>query len=233
MSVPAIKTQRGDPLANSRATQDIIDFETSYFWYEINEVVIRFFDVASVELDRLEKKYWKHLVTVHGNDERGLEVARWQFETEKEHSLERRKALGSLALDYLASALKKKLHQLKRVGEPIVLKEKTYPGKGWLQCVKNEYQQRFGIEFEKSPVPYSRIQEIVLARNAGVHRENRSALTRYRSSVENPRFARSDGVFYKFVVTRDTFCSAVGDATTFVSWVGGELKRFRTVDEVK
>ena len=73
---------------------------------------------------------------------------------------------------------------------------------GWLGYTADEYQKRFGIDFKAGPVSFERIQELVLARNAGIHREDAGNLEAYVAKIKEPAFVDDGYVGEYFFVTR-------------------------------
>ena len=98
-----------------------------------------------------------------------------------------------------------------------------YGGKGWLAKVETEYRYRFGIDLQNLAAAFSRIQELVLARNAGIHRDPRS-MDKYLRSIEAPRFVDNDGEFW---LTEKVLIETIKDCKQFVDRVVAELKKLR------
>jgi hypothetical protein len=86
------------------------------------------------------------------------------------------------------SALKETLHSATRYFKDTRPANGPYPGDGWLAKLTQEYTDRFEIEFRRSPSPFERIEELVLARNAGIHRDQAGAMDEYLAKVKAPRF---------------------------------------------
>jgi len=78
--------------------------------------------------------------------------------------------------------------------------QKSYENDGWLEKVSNEYQQRFAIDFSKGPVSFEPVQELVLARNAGVHRDDGN-MSDYLRKIDKPTFVDDED---RFFVTKHT-----------------------------
>ena len=93
-------------------------------------------------------------------------------------------------------------------------------GKHWLARLQNEYRDRFGIDFCNGPVAIERIEELALARNAGLHWEG-NALTEYEQRVPNPRFLE----FGIVIVSTDKLNEALEETKKFLGWVVDELKK--------
>jgi hypothetical protein len=87
--------------------------------------------------------------------------------------------------------------------------------------LKNEYKARFHIDFNQCP-EFTRIEELVLARNAGIHTETPGPFNTYRKRV-NPRFIDDAG---QFSVDLTSYRIAVEEVKKFMKWVvSSELKK--------
>lgn len=95
-------------------------------------------------------------------------------------------------------------------------------GRGWVQRRQDEFRVRFNIDFAEGPIPIGYLEELVLARNAGLHWDG-SALEEYRRRVAVPRFIKEGSL----TVDRDSFLQATSDVVNFVKWVHVELKKLR------
>ena len=147
-------------------------------------------------------------------------MAREEAEWEATLQLRRKQAIGALALNLLEESLKQRLCLAKGYFDATHPRRGRYSGDGWPNRFKAEYEHRFRIDFNNSPVPFSRIEELVLARNAGIHR----GIDDYLKKIKNPRFVNDDG---KFSVDVTNYRSAVKDVKDFTKWVISELKKFR------
>jgi len=107
---------------------------------------------------------------------------------------QRKQGVGALGLDWLMCSLQGALHSAKKYLNSTHAPKPPYKGRGWLEKVSNEYQQRFGIDFTKGPIHFERIQELVLARNAGIHRDDGNLET-YLEKIEKLRFVDGEDRF--------------------------------------
>ena len=71
-------------------------------------------------------------------------------------------------------------------------------------------------------MPFERIRELVLARNAGIHRENEKTLHNYLLKVKNPRFVDDED---RFFVVKEALVVAIGECEQFVKWVVSEIRK--------
>src|SRR5262249_46726804 len=115
-------------------------------------------------------------------------------EFERSRNEQRGQVLGAAALQYLFSTLKAHLNEVARhyFRDSHPRKSGRYSGNGELERLRNEFIERFKIDFASSAL-YARIEELALARNAGIHPE--TALGEYLSKVRSPRFYK-DGEFF-------------------------------------
>lgn len=116
--------------------------------------------------------------------------------------------------------------------------DKTHPVKppyskdeGWLGYAADEYQKRFGIDFKAGPVHFERMQELVLARNAGIHREDKAVLDEYITKIKKPAFVAEGYAGKCFFVTRDAFVPMIQDCEQFVKWAVAEIQRLRAAKQ--
>jgi hypothetical protein len=102
-----------------------------------------------------------------------------------------------------------------------------YAGKNWLLKEKDEYLKRFQIDFDKAP-QFERVQELVLARNAGIHDAD-SPPTEYMEKVRKPLFIGSDAARIPTLeVKRDELIQILKETEAFIEWVVKEIKRVKT-----
>jgi hypothetical protein len=142
---------------------------------------------------------------------------------------QRLQGVGALALDWLMSSLQTALRGVKSHLDKAHPARPPYDDRdeGWLGLIRDEYQKRFGIDFTTGPVPFERIQELVLARNAGIHREQKGNVDTYVKKIKKPAFVDygDDGEF--FFVTRDALVAIIADSDKFITWVVGEIETRR------
>jgi len=137
-------------------------------------------------------------------------------------------SIGVLALDWLMSSLKGALQGASNYLNASHPGKGPYKGDGWLAKLQGEYYERFGIDFTRGPVDVCHIQELVLARNAGIHRDLEGPLEEYLAKVNRPSFIESgeDGKEFVFV-TRNALVAIIDDAEKFVDWVVSEIEKLR------
>ena len=146
-----------------------VDFSIS-----TRELILRVFDSATAALDDEHKKYKdyfdKNIGKAYERDESEGGIMSSEMDWEEDMYRQRRQGVGALALDWLTFSLQEALNGAKKYLDSSHPPKASYAGKSWLFRTANEYQERFKIDFNKAPVSFDRIQEVVLARNAGVHR---------------------------------------------------------------
>lgn len=203
----------------------------SFFSHDARDLILKVFVTASETLDDEWKRYVKtfeEYISEPRADESEVGIAYSEKDWEEDRHRQRVQAIGALALDWLMSSLKGVLSRAKRYldkshpADPKGYKTKTT--KGWLGVLFKEYKDRFGIDFTAGPVPFDRIEELVFARNAGVHRENENALGTYLDNVKHPRFVDPEDQFF---VTKDALVVVIGECEQFVVWVDSELRKRR------
>ena len=117
------------------------------------------------------------------------------------------------------------LHSAKRYLDSTHPPKPPYKGDGWIGKVSNEFQQRFNIDFSKGPIPFERIQELVLARNAGIHRDQGNLET-YVAKIPKPAFVDEEGQFF---VTIDALILIIQDCEEFIKWVVSEIEKLHPI----
>ena len=215
---------------------DFFGFQASEFSMDVRDVVVKLYISASAKLEELEKGYEKETterrkqaLSEEEHDE-AFQSDCWEEELQRQ----RQQALGALALDCLSTSLEKTLNSAKTSfdnthprGRLSKLRGKHLDrNKIWLSKLEKEYLDRFKIKFQDSPVAFTRIEEIVRARDSGIHREG-NALATYMKKVPTPRFIEEFDGKDSFWVTPQTFLEAVNDAEKFVEWVISELEKLR------
>jgi len=199
--------------------------EAVAFSNDAHALILRVFVTASETLDDEWKRYVKSLEKYISEDievDRALQEKDWEEELHRQ----RMQGVGALALDWLMSSLKGTILGSKRY------LDKSHPAdlkgyrtkKGWLLDVSKEYKDRFGIDFTVSPVPFDRIEELVFARNAGIHREDYGSLEEYIAKVKNPRFVDDER---RFIVTRDALEVVIKECEQFVQSVVSDIEKLR------
>ena len=81
--------------------------------------------------------------------------------------------------------------------------------------LKEEFAQRFGIDFEKSTL-FAAVRELALARNAGIHPES---LSEYKEKVRSHRFCKGG----QFNVELKPFMEILNETDQFFGWVVKEM----------
>jgi hypothetical protein len=94
-----------------------------------------------------------------------------------------------------------------------------------LGALSTEYKERFDIDFSLAPVPFKDIQELVLARNAGIHRSEEYLEKEYLGQVEKPVFMDDEA---RFFVTREALILIIAKCETFIKWIVAEVEKLRT-----
>jgi histidinol phosphatase-like enzyme len=134
---------------------------------------------------------------------------------------QRKQGVGSLALDWLMNSLKDALHGAKTYLDQTHPSHGGYTGKNWLARMADEYRKRFGIDLGSGPVKFDRLQELVLARNAGIHR-SREILDEYLAKVEKPAFVDDEE---RFFVTSEALVQISKECEQFIEWVVKEIEK--------
>ncbi len=204
---------------------DWLDFERDEFKGSVRTVIVEVFEKGIERLEHLWKEQNQKLTeeAEQAKGEEDRDIA-WHLVSWEEYlHQQRQQALGSLALDWLMSSLHGRLNELKKYFDKSHPAAPPYKGDGWLSKMRQEYLSRFGIDFSRSE-RFATMEELVLARNAGIHRDNPGVIAEYRKKVREPGFIDSNG---EFEVTRGKFQQVVSDAEDFVGWVVDELKSLR------
>jgi hypothetical protein len=206
---------------------EAIDFEI-----KTQNLILPVFDNATNALNDEWKKYLarmdKQIAEAYKRDEGEGGMMSQERDWEEDLHRQRLQGVGALALDWLMSSVQVALRGAKSY------LDKTHPAKppyskdeGWLGCAADEYQKRFGIDFKAGPVHFERMQELVLARNAGIHREDKAVLDEYITKIKKPAFVAEGHVGEDFFVTRDALVPMIQDCEQFVKWAVAEIQRLR------
>jgi hypothetical protein len=95
--------------------------------------------------------------------------------------------------------------------------------KGWLRQYKIVFQELLGCNWERSPVPLSHFEEIVLARNVIEHEGHITLLEKRRDPQYRSKYPvslYSDEMFPELVgVTEESLRKAMGMVNEFVTWL--------------
>ena len=204
------------------------------FDFEITaeHLILRVFDSASKTRDDEWGNYVKRFDArmSKGMDESQVGYAFSERDWEEGLHRQRMQGVGALALDWLMCSFQGALHSAKKYLDATHPPNAGgYKGDGWLSKVATEYQQRFGIDFKKGPISFGRIEELVLARNTGIHRDDGN-LKSYLAKVQKPLFVEHDD---QFCVTRDALVAIMKECEEFLKWVIAELTKLRPASAVK
>ncbi len=194
-------------------------------FYDVDSIATELYQAAIQKLEELEKEYDQkaraHVATAKTEDEH-IQLSQEQ-EWEEQLSFRRKQALGSLPLHLLQLSVKARLERAKSYFDATHPAQRTYSNKtGWPGRLMTEYKERFGIDFERCPSQFTRIEELVLARNAAIHSEEPEAMKEYLEKVNSPRFVNDEDQFWVNVAT---YRAAVSDAKAFMKWVIDELEK--------
>lgn len=202
------------------------------FTLDAEHLILRVFDSASEALNDEWNKYvegFKQDIS-KATDEGEIGMAYQEKDWEEDLQRQRMQGVGALTLDWLMSSLKKMLHSAKKyLDKSHPANAKGYKIRGWLREVSKEYRERFGINLAQGP-SFSRIEELVLARNVGIHREDEKTLEKYLATVKKPVFVDDED---RFFVTRDALVQIIKDCEEFLKWAVLELKRLRSAAQMK
>ncbi len=203
------------------------------FSIDAHSLILRVFDVASTALDEEWKKdtefFNKKIAEAYAVDEAEGGYLSQEKDWEEHLYRQRMQGVGALALDWLMSKLQDALHSAKRYLDSTHPSKPPYKGDGWIGKVSNEFQRRFNIDFSKGPIPFERIQELVLARNAGIHRDQGNLET-YLAKISKPAFVDEED---RFFVTRDALILIIKECEKFLKWVVSEIEKLRPITKAR
>jgi hypothetical protein len=202
------------------------------FGIKTQNLILPVFDNATNALNDEWKKHLarkdKQIAEAYKRDEGEGDMMSHERDWEEDLHRQRLQSVGALALDWLMSSVQVALRGAKSY------LDKTHPAKppysrdeGWLGFAADEFQKRFGIDFKAGPVRFERMQELVLARNAGIHREDKAVLDEYITKIKKPAFIAEDYVREYFFVTREALVPMIQDCEQFVKWAVAEIQRLR------
>jgi hypothetical protein len=193
-------------------------------------LILGVFDSASAALDdewnKFADGFQKEIEKAYSIDEHEGSMLSQEKDWEEDLFRQRRQGVGALALDWLKDSLQNALLSAAKHLDATHPHKKPYKSNdmGWIGTIADEYQKRFGIDFKAGPVPFALIQELVLARNAGVHREQGEALKQYLEKVEKPVFVDDED---RFFVKRDDLVRTINESEKFLRWVVSEIEKLR------
>jgi hypothetical protein len=202
---------------------DWLEAEKDIFASEVREVVLPLYQAATERISqwRRHNEAQYRAAIAEAKDDWAVTDAHGQAAWRETRYDEQEQAVGSLALHHLCTALKLALTDATRFFKQSHPRSAgAYSGEHWLARLKNEYVCRFGVDFDKAPVPIERIEELALARNAGLHWEG-DALREYEEKVSEPRFLESGIV----KVSPQQLDAAISDAQRFVGWAVDQLRQ--------
>lgn len=203
---------------------DLFDVEKTSFDQQFHEVVLPILDFSYDRLLKLgreiDSEYEEAMsrATSHAEE---IDARGWA--AYKETVLDEQKlAVGAALLNVLQVGLKDTLDGMSRYFNTSHTPKPNYLGKSWLHRKQVEFLDRFGVDFKKSPVDFSSVEELVLARNAAIHSTD-PTFDEYRKTIPVPRF--TNGLF--LVVERAALVDCFNDVNEFLKWVWAQLKEIR------
>jgi hypothetical protein len=209
--------------------------ESQEFSVDARELVLQVFLLTMDKLDEQWKRFEELMeeriegtIKARGEDEVESVPIYEEMALEQELQRQRKQGVGALALDWLMYSLKDTLNRAKRYFDESHPAKPRYKGDGWIAKMKAEYLDRFGIDLEQGP-HFTRIEELTLARNAGIHRDEKT-IREYLDKTKEPRFVDFDldgDDPLKFDVPRQALFSIISEAELYVDWVISELKVLR------
>ena len=199
------------------------------FSLKTSNLILPVFDNATNALSdgwkKYEETFKEQIAKAYKRDEAEGGMMSQERDWEEDLHRQRMQGVGALALDWLMSSVQVALRGAKSY------LDKTHPAKppynreeGWLGLATDEYQKRFGIDFTKGPVRFERIQELVLARNAGIHREDKGNVEKYVAKIKKPVFVDYGYEGEYFFVIRDPLVAMIADCEKFIEWVVREVE---------
>ena len=207
--------------------------EAADFSIKAQHVILPLFESASQALDREwkaeEEKYRKSIADAYKVDEAEGSIMSSEKYWMEDIYRQRKQGVGSLALDWLMNSLKDALHGAKTYLDKSHPSKGAYAGDGWLARIADEYKKRFGIDLGSGPMRFERLQELVLARNAGVHR-SQQILDEYLGKVRKPAFVDDKDQFF---VSTEALVQIANECEQFTQWVVAEIQRLSPVKRPK
>lgn len=203
---------------------DIFELEKEGFSRSFRELVLPIFQDSEASFDKrsdeIEANFKK--ATSKVTNEAEMEEAGAWADYQKHVLGQQKEVVGAALLNVVCSALRASLDSMSRyfaASHP----RGDYGGRGWLENRRAEFKSRFGIDFNASPTDFTRIRELILARNAGVHNAP-GTLREYEKNIPAPRFIANRSL----VLREESLVASFEDANKFVQWVWGELKQIRS-----
>jgi len=94
---------------------------------------------------------------------------------------------------------------------------------GWLRCYKKAFQDLLGCDWDNAPVPFSILEDVVLARNAIQHEGHISSLDRWQDTEYRSKYPASlfvDEIWPGLIsVTESNLKLAMDSIERFVGWL--------------
>jgi hypothetical protein len=209
---------------------DLFEIGLSSFSEELYEVIVPFYEQGSAKLQEWEqqrRELLDKMLNEAKDDEGEVQYANGLVGQIEWRNKQKGQILGAATLHFVYSTLKINLRQLARYfNETHPRTPESYKGKSELDRLREEFAQRFGIDFEKAPF-FNSARELALARNAGIH-SNIETLREYKRQVISPRFC-NDG---EFCVEREAFYEILGEMEKFFGWAANELLQIRKASHI-
>ncbi len=200
---------------------DYFELEASDFAMDLDDLVVLLHGTAREGLKPLHnervRQATEHLRSTGREEDADLafQVEGW----EEERAAERERILGGLMIAYLVLTLLTKLSHLKGYFDKTHPPSTNYEGKSKLDKLVNEYRQRFGVDMEASPLAFTQIRELVLARNSVMHSDGWPD-DEYKAQFPGQRFVDEMG---KINLSEKQFAEAVEGLKEFVRWLVDQL----------
>src|ERR1700730_2450222 len=196
------------------------------FSINAQHLILGVFDTANnaldAEWDRYAVAMHKELSKAMNENDPQAEYFSQEMDWMEHLYRQRRQGLGALALDWLMCSLQGALNGAKRYLDSTHPAGREYKGRdGWLGNISREFQERFDVDFHKAPVPFERIQELVLARNACIHRTD-GGLHQYLNKIDKPTFVDEED---RLFVGREALDAIIKDCQEFIRWVEKEVEK--------
>jgi len=204
--------------------------DIKYFFKKKLEVLKEFYATGKVPFDQVikdaeaEYEQWSH--SFAGEDQDPSPPVEVMDKYEKGYAC--KSLLGQACLSALQQTLKEYLKEFindrGQWGEAERLISKLRKqGFGELQCYKTVFRNLLGCDWDKAPVPFSILEEIVLARNAIQHEGYISSLDRWRDRQYKSKYPVSlfaNEVLPRMIsVTEDNLWLAMDSTERFVEWL--------------
>jgi hypothetical protein len=206
--------------------------DIKYFFKKKLEVLKEFYATGKVPFDQaikdaeVEYDQWSH--SIAGKDEDPSPPVEVMDRYEKGAAC--KSLLGEACLSALQQTLKECLNDyIKDRGrwrEAEVLAAKLKKEKkdgGWLQRYKIVFRDLLGCDWDKAPVPFSILEEIVLARNVIEHEAHTISFARWRDRPYKSKYPVSlfsDELLPELIsVTEDNLRQAMDSIEMFIEWL--------------